>query len=351
MDFYSKKQLGGKWTKVLLLSAVVVLVASVAAILTVRSVYKDNLRPRNSSGESALISVPLGATTHEIATLLEENEIIKKAWAFEWFVRNEGVRDQLKAGTYSLRPSLNVEEIVTILTQGQIAKDLVTILPGQRIERIRDGLINAGFAVDAVDAALQPEQYADHPALVDKPADASLEGYLYPESFQKTAETNPREIIRASLDELQKRLTPKLRAGIVDQGLTVHEGIILASVVGQEGPSPEERAQIAQVFLKRYEEGMELGADATTRYAINKPKGPLTSADLDNDSPYNTRKFSGLPPGPISNFTDSALEAVAFPADGEFMFFVTGRDGVTRFSNTFEEHSSLIDQYGASGEE
>lgn len=351
MKFYNLRSQVSRWPKMLLVSAVVLIVLSLGAVVAVRQVYHDNLRPVSLSGESVLVTVPLGASSHEIAVLLEENGVIKKAWAFEWFVRNKGVRDDLKAGTYALRPNMGVQGVVEVLAQGAIATDLVTILPGQRLEWIRDGLINAGFAVDEVDAALQAGNYVNHPALVDKPVDASLEGYLYPESFQKTAETDPSQIVLASLDELQKRLTPQLRANIVKQGLTVHEGVILASIVGQEGKTAEERKQIAQVFLKRLREGMKLDADATTRYAINKPTGPLTAEDLASDNPYNTRKFAGLPPGPISNFTESALEAVASPAPGDYLFFVTGRDGTTRFSNTIEEHEALIERYGVSGEE
>lgn len=351
MNFYKAKDYSSRWPKVLLVTVVVFLLACVGVVFAVRHTYTENLKPVSSSGESTLVTIPRGATPHEIAVQLEEEGVIKKAWAFEWYVRNEGVRDSLKFGTYALRPNLSVQNIVAILTQGEIATDLVTILPGQRLELIRDGLINAGFSVESVDAALEPTQYNDHPALVDKPASASLEGYLYPESFQKTSETQPSEVVVASLDEMQKRLTPKLRAAIVKQGLTVHEGVILASVVGQEGKTDDERQQIAQVFLKRLDEGMQLGADATTRYAINKPTGPLTSTDLASDSPYNTRQFEGLPPGPISNFTESALLAVAYPAQGEYLFFVTGNDGVTRFSNTVDEHEALIQQHGVSGEE
>lgn len=351
MNFYKMRDGSNRWPKVLFLGLLFFLLAGVGTVLGVRHVYQENLKPLSSIGESKLVTVPRGATPHEIAVLLEDEGIIKESWAFEWYVRNQGLRENLKAGTYALRPTMTIEDVANILTRGQIATDLVTILPGQRLEFIRDGLINAGFSAETVDKALDAANYRGHPALVDKPSGADLEGYLYPESFQKTGDTTPQEVIGASLDELQKRLTPQLRAGIVDQGLTVHEGVILASIVGQEGKTEQERKQIAQVFLKRLEVGMELGADATTRYAINKPTGPLTAAELDSDSPYNTRKFVGLPPGPISNFTETALEAVAFPAPGEYLFFVTGRDGETRFSETFEQHQALIAEYGASGEE
>lgn len=351
MDFINQsREKKSHWKRNAVIGIITTLLLLVAGTVAVRMVYDNKLEPVSSSGESVLVTIPRGATSHEIAVLLEEKGVIQESWAFEWFIRNNGVRDALKAGTYALRPSFTMQQVVDILTKGQIATDLVTILPGQRLDQIRDSLINAGFKPEEVDAALEPSQYEDHPALVDKPVDADLEGYLYPESFQKTAETKPHEIVRASLDQLQELLTPRLRAGIVKQGLTVHEGVILASIVGQEGKTTEERNQIAQVFHKRLREGMPLGADATTRYAIKKPTGALTAEDLATDHPYNTRKHSGLPPGPISNFTATALEAVAFPAAGDYLYFVTGDDGVTRFSNTVDEHEALIAEHGVSGE-
>jgi len=157
----------------------------------------------------------------------------RSAWAFEWYVRNHDAREALQAGTYPLRPNQSVEEIVSILTNGKVSTDLVTLLPGKRLDQIKSTLMNYGFSEESVEAALNPMLYSDHPALVDKPEGASLEGYIYPESFQKTAATEPEQIIRKALDEMHEILTPQLRAGITRQGLTVHQGIILASIVEQ----------------------------------------------------------------------------------------------------------------------
>lgn len=339
------------WSKASKILVILVLIGLVTGTYLLRHTYDTNLRPVSSSQKSVLVTIPVGATIKDIALLLEQKKLIRASWAFEWYIRNHDVRDKLQAGTYALRPSLSVQEITKIFTQGKIATDLVTVFPGKRIEDVRDSLINQGFNAKKVDDALNAKLYSGHPALVDKPESANLEGYIYPESFQRTSETEVTTIIKLSLDELQKQLTPDVRAGIVNQGLTVHEAIILASVVGQEVSDPKEQVVVAQIFLKRYRQGIPLGADATTRYAVDKPKGALTKEDLASESPYNTRKFSGLPPGPISNFKGSAIKAVAFPASTDYLYFVTGRDFVTRFSNTEGEHNSLISQHGVAGEE
>lgn len=351
MKHYNAGKRPKNWGKIWLVIMIITVLVLACGAYTVRKTYFENLVPVSGSQETKLFTVEPGETAQQIGQKLEDAGLIKAAWAFEWHVRNSDVRDRLQAGTYALRPSLSVQEITKILTQGKIATDLVTVFPGKRVEDVRDSLINQGFDVKEVDEALNPKLYENHPALVDKPESASLEGYIYPESFQRTAETEVTTIIKLALDELQNQLTPDVRAGVVNQGLTVHEAIILASVVGQEVSDPKEQKIVAQVFLKRLREGIELGADATTRYAVNKPKGPLTAEELASDSPYNTRKAKGLPPGPISNFKGSALQAVAFPADSNYLFFVTGRDFVTRFSGTASEHEALIEQYGAGGEE
>jgi len=331
-----------KWPKILLICLVIAFVMATAAIVAVRRAYTNNLKPVNNSQRSHLVTIPTGSSVREIGVILEKDGVIRKAWAFEWYVRNKDVRDRLLAGTYSLRPNQSVEEIVTILTQGNIATDLVTILPGQRIDQIKQALMSYGYSEISVDQALNPSNYVDHPALVDKPPQSSLEGYLYPESFQKTAETKPETIIRASLDQIQKYLTAETRASIVKQGLTVHQGVILASIVEQEVGKPEDRKTVAQVFLRRLRENMALESDATASYGaiLDDQKPSLSYSSL-----YNTYQNRGLTPGPISNVSQSSLQAVAFPATTDYLFFVSGDDGITYFSRTLQEHQELTRQH------
>lgn len=342
MSRYHRTYNQSKWSKLGLIIAAVIVVGLIISVVYVRQQYYANLKPVSASQKSQLVSVELGATASEIATTLKKAGLIRQTWAFEWYVRNHDLRDKLQAGTYYIRPSQSVAEISNVLTQGKVATDLVTILPGQRLDQIRQSLIRSGFAVDDVDAALDPTLYEDHPALVDKPDGASLEGYLYPESFQKHADTKPGAIITASLDEMQKRLTPSIRSGFVAQGLTVHQGVIIASIVEQEVGKTDDKTKVAQVFLSRFKMNMQLGSDVTAFYgAIKDGK----TASVAYDSPYNTRLHTGLPPGPISNITASSLEAVANPAKTDYLYFVAGDDGITYFSHTLAEHEALTKQH------
>lgn len=328
------------WRRWLLIGSLLLVLVLAGAAFLVRQSYLDNLDPVSRSEQVQLVTVPTGSTVAEIARDLRDRNLIKSQWAFEWYIRSQEVSGLIKAGTYALKPSQSIPEIVEVLTQGQIATDLVTILPGKRIDEIRQTLINYGFDPTEVDEALDPSRYEGHPALTDKPRQANLEGYIYPESFQKTAETHPSDIIAASLDEMQKRLTPEIRAGIVRQGLTVHEGVILASIIEREVRTPEERRQAAQVFLRRLKEGIKLESDATASYgAVLAGEEP----SLSYDSAYNTYLHTGLPPTPISNSTEVSIEAVADPAKTDYLYFVcllTNDERVTYFSRTLEEHEA-----------
>lgn len=334
-----------KWTKktkiiVFLVAVAVALI--LAAAIAVRVIYDNALKPVSDSQNIILVEIPSGSSVQEIANSLKDKGVIRESWAFEWYVRNSSLKDDLKAGTYAIRPSQDVAAIVDVLAQGTVATDLVTIIPGARIDQVRAALINSGFKPNDVDAALDPAQYAGHSALVDKPADANLEGYLYPESFQKTAQTTPKDVIKASLDEMSKRLTPSWRQAVAGQGLSVHQAITLASIVEQEVATAADRPIVSQVFLKRLRDGMPLQSDVTVLYgAIKDGKKP----SLQYDSAYNTFTNNGLPVGPISNVGEGSLAAVASPANTQYVFFVAGDDGKTYFAFTAEEHQTNVDKY------
>lgn len=347
-----------RWPRLLLIAGAVLLGLIIAAVLVVRQTYEQNLKPVGNSEQVSQITIPNGASVKEIAAQLEEAKLIRASWAFEWYVRNSDALEALQAGTYPLRQNLSVQEIVSILTNGKVSTDLVTILPAKRIDQIKATLINNGYDEKTVDAALNPATYAGHPVLADLPEGASLEGYIYPETFQKDNNTKPEEIIRGSLDEMQKVLTDELRGKLTRQGLTVHQAVIIASIVELESGTPADRPTIAQVFLKRYRINMQLGSDVTALYGavvdgVPLPSDPARAAAIAiaHDSPYNTRKHGGLPPGPISNVSKSSLEAVANPSATDFLFFVAGdpdeqgNPGMTYFANTVQEHEANVSRY------
>lgn len=325
-----------------LVVGIVAVVVAIVVIFTARHWYTDALKPVSVSTEVRIVTIETGSSPSQIADLLEKNKIIKSAKAFSAYVRNNNVADQLKAGTFELSPSWSVSEIVGVLVSGKEASTLFTIAPGLRLDQIRERLLKAGFSNEDIQNALNPKTYVNHPALVGKPETASLEGYIYPESFKITASTTADSIIKQSLDVLAQKLTPALIKKFSEQSLTTFEAITLASLIEKEVSGYDDRRKVAQVLLKRLNEDIPLGIDATYLYAAAVfGTEPFPSST----SPYNTRQFKGIPPGPISNVDISGLEAIANPSDTDYLFYVSGDDGTNYFSKTQEEHEANIAKY------
>ncbi len=329
-------------TKIIGVTILIVILVTVGGIWAARRIYDNNLKPVAVNQKSVSVVIPQGTSLKDTAAILKQAGLIRSEWAFTHYVSDKRAESDIKAGTYELSPSYDVSQIVSIITEGKVATNLFTILPGQRLDQIRTALIASGFSAASVDKALDPSLYAQHPALVDKPAGASLEGYLYPESFQKTADTTAEDIIRLSLNEMQKHLTPDIRSAIANQGLSVYKGIILASIAEQEANKPTDRATIIQVFLSRLHMGMNLQSDVTAFYGEATAGQPPS---VNFDSPYNTYLHPGLPPGPISNVNLTSLQAVAHPASTDYLYFVAGDDGTVYFARTAAEHQSQVNQY------
>jgi UPF0755 protein len=340
MSAYPKKRRSGrKWLVVLLISLGVIGVG----IWGAHKWYDRNLGPVDSSSTGIVsFTVIKGSSVHEIGVDLNRARLIRSTQAFEAYVRGKALFDKLQAGTYGLSQSMSTPQIVGKIASGDVTTNLLTIPPGKTLKQIRQVFIQAGYKEDELDAAFSPVTYAGHPALASLPAGATLEGYIYPDSFQKANNTPPTTIIRESLNEMQKHLTPDIIAGFAAQGLTTHQGITMASIVYAESGDPASEPTVAQVFLLRLKQGIALGSDVTAFYAADQAGQGKT---LGVDSPYNTRIYAGIPPGPIGNFTDVALKAVAHPSNSDYLFFVAGDDGTIHFTHTQAEHEQAVKQY------
>lgn len=318
------------------------LVLILAVAITGLAWYRLNLRPVSNSQTSRLFTVDQGASARQIAEGLESLGLIRSSKAFVYYVDIHKYKKHLQAGTYRFKPAMSAQEIAQTIASGYIDKNWITILPGKRIDQIKQMFLKVGYKSAEVDSAFDPANYADQPLVAGLPSGASLEGLLYPDSFQKAGDTPAQTIIRQSLDEMQAHLTPDVVSGLANQGLSVYQGLTLASIVYAESGSSADQPTVAQVFLLRLKQGMMLGSDVTAFYAANLMGAGKT---LGVDSPYNTRLHAGLPPGPIGSFTVSALQAAASPSKTDYLFFVAGDDGTIHFSHTEAEHEQAIKQY------
>ncbi len=317
----------------------VLIVLSISGIIIARHIYNTDLAPVSKSQQTQIYTVKSGSSVKEIADGLEQSHLIRSSWAFQLYVHSKDNATDLQAGTYALSPSQSMPSIVDTITKGKVTSNLVTILPGQRIDQIRASLINDGFTPNSVDNALNNlSQYSDVSVLAFKPADVNnLEGFLWPDSFQRQPDTDPSVIVRESLVETGQHMTSDVQAAFASEGLSPYQGITLSSIILQEVGKATDQPQVAQVFLSRIKQGMMLGSDVTANYgAINAGLAP----NLNYDSSYNTLLHTGLPPTPISNMNKSSLYAATHPAATNWLYFVAGDDGTTHFSTTLQQQQS-----------
>lgn len=302
--------------------------------------YEQQLQPMTTdeSTNRIRVSIEMGMTPDQIGKLLKDKGVIRSDIVFSWYTQEKGVQNQLQAGTYSLKPSESLAQIVDHLAAGKTDEFSITFLPGDTLANNRERFIKAGYDQQEVDAAL--EKVYSHPALATKPNTADLEGYLYGETYSFTGDATPDQIVTRTLDELQKQIVKyDLVNAYKKRNLTLFEGITLASIIQREVSGEADEKQVAQVFYKRLKDGMPLGSDVTYIYAAKKMGVTATPA---LQSPYNTRIHKGLPPGPIATPGLSALLAVASPASGDYNYFLAGDDGKTYFAHTYAQHEANI---------
>ena len=296
-----------------------------------------------------------------VAEKLTDADLVRFGAYFEARMRFSG--RELQPGTYTLRIGMSVPEIIDVVsvpeaggdeetaegTQAPQAFD-VTFVEGQRMEQLAATLQDAGMPDGAqayLDAASNVENFrASYPILRDVPQGASLEGYLFPDTYTVGSNAGAADVIGLQLSNLEAQFTEEMRQQAEAAGLTIHEVMTLASIVEREAVLPEERPIIAAVYLNRLESGeMRLEADPTVQYAVGTPDEwwPRLNTELleqARDHPYNTYTHDGLPPGPISNPGFASIQAVLQPADVDYLFFVANSDGSGQhiFATTYEEH-------------
>lgn len=305
-----------------------------------------------------------GETAASVANRLEEMGLISDASLFTLYMRYNGIDQKLEAGNFRLRANMTMPEIAQALQKALVEEVTVTIPEGWRAEQVADLLEQEGIMeADAFMAAVRAGDpvalgLGEYDFLADRPPGASLEGYLFPDTYRVPARAEPAEVLRLMLDNFGEKVTPELRAAAVRSGMTLHEAVILASLVEREAVQADERPLIASVYRNRLSGacdkevgGRYLQADPTVQYARGRPGNwwwtPQSVEEYKYvQDPYNTYLHPGLPPGPIASPGLSALTAVIRPAATQYCFFVaTGEDGRHVFATTYAEHQLNVSRY------
>lgn len=294
-------------------------------------------RPPASPGTAPVeVVVQPGSAVRAIGRRLDEEGVIRSALLFELWLRGRGDAGAIQAGTYRLPRDRALPAVVDMLVGGETVLVEVTVPEGLRLEQVAGivaralGADSAAFVAAATDSLLADSLEVPAP---------TLEGYLFPETYHVDPSTTARGMARIMTDQFHSVFDAGWRARAESLGYTVGEIVTLASIVEKEARVPEERRTIAGVFWNRLEKGMRLEADPTVQYALGGHRERVLYRDLEVDSPYNTYRNVGLPPGPIASPGRPALEATLYPDSVPYLFFVaTGEGGRHTFSETLAEH-------------
>lgn len=324
--------------------------------------YATEVARPSDAGEPVMLSVFEGQTDDEIANELAAQGLIKSKMLFQGQFRLSG--GALVPGTYTLRKGMSVLQIVDSITGAAPAEAPVeaasnapesfdiTIPEGWRTEQIAEEYARLGGegGSEAFMQAVQDVDRSQFDFLADLPADQSLEGYLFPDTYRFSG-TNPTANVVTMLTNFGNKYTPEMRQRTSEMGLTINQVLTIASLVEREAQVPEERPTIADVYLSRWEQGWNLDADPTIQFMFGKPgdwwPSPLTEEQLQTIGPYNTYKTGGLPPTPICNPGFASIQGVLVPDDTPYMFFVAKQDGSGEhaFAVTAEEQDENVRKY------
>lgn len=272
------------------------------------------------SDKTVIFLVKKGEGAKEISIDLKEQGLIRYGSFFKIYALVQGQAEKLKAGEYELSPGMNVPEIVNKLASGDRIKKMITIIEGWTVKDIAN--------------YLEVEEL-----------DPSLEGYLFPDTYEISPEDGIEEIVEKMLDNFDKKLTSELREEISSQGKTVHEIVIMASLFEKEVRTFEDKKIVAGILWKRLESNMPLQVDATIIYITGKKTTKILKEELRIDSPYNTYKYKGLPLGPISNPGLESILAAIYPQESQYLYYLSTPEGETIFSRTLKEHNTAKAKY------
>lgn len=319
--------------------------------------YWRGLQPvdRASEGET-LVTIKTGTSVSGIASALYEKGLIRSPLIFRMKTRFLGATETLKAGAYMLRKDQSMPEIIDVLTEGRTKEILVTIPEGLTVADIDALMASKGFGTEG--AIVRCSFRCDFSSFVFLPASnvsrlgseesigSRLEGYLYPETYAVNAlDYHPKFFLERMLGQFRKIVVEQSSGSIASSRYSLHDIITMASLVEEESRTDDERAIIAGILWKRLENKVVLGVDATTRYEHGKKTEPLTKAELEAITPYNTRRQLGLPPGPIANPSTSSIRAVLHPKTSPYWYYLHGMDGRIRYAVTLQEHNENKAKY------
>ncbi|MFC4711917.1 endolytic transglycosylase MltG [Planococcus dechangensis] len=346
--------------RIVLIVALVLLLIVAVAGWQAYSYVSEALSPVDPDSEEVInIDVPIGSNLDSIAALLEDNELIKDARIYKYYVKFQN-ESSFQAGSYGLTQSMTLDEITESLKTGKVYHEplfTINVPEGLTLVEIGERVIepNTDYTAEEFMAQVQDEAYIDelmvkYPDLLTEEIKGedvkfALEGYLFPATYSIYEEDPSLTLlIEQMLDATKANIEP-YHAVLQEQELTPHWLLTFASLLEEEATSMSDRQTIASVFYNRLDVDMPLQTDPTVIYAMGEHKDRLFNSDYEYEDPYSTYTNQGLPPGPIAASGASSIEAVLNPNQTEYLFFLADSEGNNYFSTTYEQHLKYRDEH------
>ena len=305
--------------------------------------YYQGSRPASEDSQTRVFEIRPGMTLKQVAVALSSQGLIRSPSAFQAIAYIQSKQKQMMVGEFRLSPSMLPTEIILLITSGKTVLYPITIPEGYRITEIA-ALLHAEGLADP-ETFIRETRNENLIRSLGIPTD-SLEGYLFPETYHFSKFTPETKIVQTMLDTFKEQVSKsQLLESAKQSSLSLHEIITLASLIEKETGLESERKMISSVFHNRLRKNMRLQTDPTVIYAIEKFDGNIRKRDLKIDSPYNTYRYKGLPPGPIASPGIKSIVAALSPVESDHLYFVSRQDGSHHFSSTLAEHNRAVQKY------
>ncbi|HSR54365.1 MAG TPA: endolytic transglycosylase MltG [Acidobacteriota bacterium] len=296
------------------------------------------------SGER-LVEIPRGYSLQRIAQRLEDEQVISSAWLFRLYVHMRSSASQLQAGEYLFEQPLSMAQAAEMVARGDIHYHKAVVREGLDLEEIADHLSSQGWGERQrlLQLMRDPSWIAD----LD-PQAQDLEGYVFPDTYLFPRSAQAAQVLRNMVERTRHIWDQRRQAQANELGMSLRQVLTLASLIEKEAARADERRLISSVFHNRLRQNIKLDCDPTVIYAVKRQgeyDGIIHRSDLQIDSPYNTYRYPGLPPGPIANAGLGSIDAALDPASTEFLFFVARNDGSHVFSRTYREHERAVQRF------
>ena len=299
-----------------------------------------------SSHKEIVFSVREGEGVREIAAHLQGEGLIKSPVFFVLYAVVSTKAKMLQAGDYEVSASMDVPQLVAKFASGDVIRKKFTIIEGWNTKDIAQSLDREGlFQQSDFQEAIVANWSSEFDFLKDKPATASIEGYLFPDTYEFKYSEKVKDAVRKFLSNFAAKMSPSFRLEIANQHKSIFQIVTMASLLEKEVKTPQDKQLVAGILWKRLKFGMPLQVDATIAYVTGSNEPQSLARGKSIDSPYNTYKYRGLPIGPIDNPGKESIAAAIFPQASDYWYYFSAPDGTTIFSKTFQEHVAAVAKY------